>query len=105
MFESVYVTAGSEVEAKNIVKDLLEKKLIACANLFPITSYYYWDNEYQEDSEIAIIMKTRSEIAQALIKELKKIHSYDVPEILTLHITKGSKNYLSWLEKELKKRE
>jgi periplasmic divalent cation tolerance protein len=100
MYVSVYVTASSEHEAKSIVKNLLGQRLIACANLFPITSLYFWDEKLQEEAEIAIIMKTRAGLVEKLIDELKKIHSYDVPCIVSWDIIKGSKDYLAWIKNE-----
>jgi periplasmic divalent cation tolerance protein len=102
MFNSIYVTASSETEAKEIAKSMLEKHLIACANLFPISSYYYWDGKLQEDSEFGMIMKTRAELVDQLIDELKKMHSYDVPCIVSWPIDKGNEEYLSWIENETK---
>ena len=99
---SVYVTAGSEQSAKEIAKNLLKQRLIACANMFPINSLYFWDNELQDESEIAMIMKTRYELVQQLIDELKKIHSYDVPCIVSWEIVAGNKDYLSWVGAETK---
>ena len=100
MFVSVYVTASSEHEAKGIAKNLLDQRLIACANLFPITSLYFWNEKLEEENEFAIIMKTRSVLVDKLIDELKTIHSYDVPCIVTWDITKGNPEYLSWIQSE-----
>ncbi len=105
MFASVYITVGSEHEAKGIAKNLLDSRLIACANLFPINSLYYWKDKFQEDKEYAIIMKTRSDLIKKLIKELKKIHSYDVPCIVSWDISNGNPDYLSWIKKETLKSE
>ena len=100
MFSSVYITVNSEHEAKGIAKSLLDKRLIACANLFPITSLYYWNDKFQEDKEIAMIMKTRTSLMDKLIEELKKIHPYEVPCIVSWNISRGYVDYLSWVEQE-----
>ena len=100
MFVSIYITVGMEKEAKNIAKTLLRKKLIACANLFPVTSLFHWENKLQEDDEIAMIMKTRTELVDKAIKEIKKLHSYEIPCIVVWQIYKGNEDYLSWIEKE-----
>jgi len=103
MYNSIYVTAGSEHEAKVIAKKLLEQKLIACANIFPVNSLYYWDGDLQDDAEFALIMKTKTELVEQLINELKKIHSYDVPCIVSWSIAAGNEEYLSWIKQETKK--
>lgn len=100
MFSSVYITTSSEAEAKEIAKKLLDKKLIACANMFPISSLYYWENKLCDDSEFAVIMKTRAELLDELIEQIKKIHSYEVPCIVSWDISKGNEDYLKWIEKE-----
>jgi periplasmic divalent cation tolerance protein len=100
MFVSIYITVGMEKEAKNIAKTLLKKKLIACANLFPVMSLFYWEDRLQEDDEIALIMKTRNELVDKVIDEIKKLHSYEIPCIVVWQISKGNEDYLSWIEKE-----
>ncbi len=100
MFMSIYITVGMEKEAKNIIRTLLKKKLIACANLFPVTSFFNWENKLQEDDEIAIIMKTRDDLVDQVIKEIKELHSYEIPCIVVWQIIKGNEDYLSWVEKE-----
>ncbi|WP_455391967.1 divalent-cation tolerance protein CutA [[Eubacterium] cellulosolvens] len=100
MYASVYITVGSEDEANKIVTALIEQKLIACANLFPVKSYYYWSGAFQEDDELAVIMKTRAELLDELISKLKEIHSYDVPCIVSWDIVKGNEEYLAWVKSE-----
>lgn len=100
MFSSVYMTTSSVDEAKEIAKKLLDKKLIACANMFPITSLYYWDDKLCDDSEFAVIMKTRTELLDELIEQIKKNHSYEVPCIVSWDISNGNEDYLGWIEKE-----
>lgn len=102
MFASVYITVGSESEAKEIARTLLNRGLIACANMFPITSYYYWENAFQEDTEFAVIMKTQGKLLDKLISELKQLHSYEIPCIVSWDIVKGNKDYLNWIERETK---
>lgn len=100
MYVSLYVTVGMEKEGKQIAKRLLSKRLIACANLFPVTSIFHWENKLQEDFEIAMIMKTRSELVDEVIKEIKQIHSYEVSCIVVWEIKGGNVDYLNWIEKE-----
>lgn len=96
----VYVTAKDEKEAKDVADILLKKRLVACANIFPINSFYWWKGEIQNDSEIALIMKTREKHTDQIISEIKSIHSYEVPCIEFLQISDGNPDYLKWIEKE-----
>ena len=103
MYSSVYITTSSKNEAKNIAKELLAMKLIACANIFPIDSIYNWENKLQDDSEYAVIMKTRTELIDELISEVTKLHSYDVPCVVSWSIEAGNRDYLNWIGTETSK--
>ena len=86
-FIMVYVTHPSKESAKRIISVLLEKKLIACANTFPIMSNYVWKNEIKEDEEFVSILKAKSENFEEIKKEIKKIHEYDVPCITKIDVS------------------
>ena len=97
-FVSIFVTASKLEEAEIIAMRLLESKLIACANIVPgIRSHYTWKGKLCRDNEVLIIMKSRAERLDAIIKMVKSLHSYEVPEIISLPITGGSEEYLHWL--------
>jgi periplasmic divalent cation tolerance protein len=100
MYVSIYVTVGKESEAKQIARTLLEKKLIACANLFPVKSLYYWEDKLQDDEEVGMIIKSQEDLVDQVISEIKTIHSYEVPCIVSWPIVKGNKEYLSWIQSE-----
>jgi periplasmic divalent cation tolerance protein len=102
MITSIYVTVSGYDEAKKLAKLLLEKKLVACANIFPITSIYYWKGELQNDNEHAMIMKTQTDLVDKLITELKEYHSYEVPCIVSWDVAKGNEDYIAWVEDETK---
>jgi len=89
-------------EAKNISLTLLNKKLAACINIFPIHSFYFWKGKIEESKEQLLIIKTTLELKQEVEKCIKEIHSYEIPEILALKIEFGSKEYLKWLEESIK---
>jgi periplasmic divalent cation tolerance protein len=98
----VLVTVGSKEEAKTVARDLLEKKLIACANLVPVQSLYMWEGEMQDDAEVLMIIKTTSAMFKdKLVEAIKNQHSYEVPEIIAMPITLGSTDYLKWISGEV----
>lgn len=99
-FYVVYVTTKNEEEARKIANHLLEKRLVACANFFPIKSLYWWKGKIEKDNEAAIIMKTREGNIKNIITETKKLHSYDVPCIEFLPIEAGNPDYLEWIRSE-----
>lgn len=93
---------GSLEEAQTCTKDLLTKRLIACANLIPgIVSLYHWENELTEDQECLVIMKTLDHQTQNVVEYLESHHSYDIPEIITLPVNTTTDAYLSWIKKEI----
>jgi len=94
---TIYATFKDMKEANKISKILLEKKFIACANIFPIKSMYWWNSKIQEDNEIAAFFKT-SKGFETVCKEIKKLHSYDVPCIEKMNVS-FDKDYSNWMKK------
>ena len=80
----IYITCKDKKEAKKISKYLLEKKLIACSNMFPIESMYWWKGKIEEANEVVILAKTLEKNYEKIKEEVKKIHSYEVPAILMI---------------------
>jgi len=94
----VLVTCGSEEEALKIANALVEERLAACTNLIsPIRSIYRWEGKIWDEKEWLLIIKTQSHRFGELEKKVKSLHSYSVPEIVSLPITEGSPPYLNWL--------
>ncbi|WP_281950970.1 divalent-cation tolerance protein CutA [Nitrosophilus kaiyonis] len=99
----VLSTASNKEEAKKIANILVKEKLAACVNIIDnIFSVYEWKNEICEDNEVLMIIKTKKDKFENLSKKIKEIHSYEVPEIIALDITEGSKEYLNWIDDILK---
>lgn len=97
----VYVTVGSIEEADKISHALVEEKRVACVNrLSQIQSTYFWEGKVCQDPEFLLMMKTQKACMPALIKRIKELHSYDVPEIIATPIVDGSKDYIDWIYKE-----
>lgn len=97
----VYITCKDKKEAEKISLHLLKKRIIACANIFPIKSMYWWKNKIADYNEYAIIAKTNNKIIKKLENEVKKIHSYQIPCILRINAT-ANKEYEKWSSKELR---
>ena len=100
MFVSAYMIAKDRKEARKIAEFLVKKKLAACANIFPIESFYIWEEKMQNHAEYAVIAKTRRSSVKKLISAVKRIHSYSVPCIVFWQIAEGSRDYLDWVRKE-----
>lgn len=99
----IFVTVGNETEAQNIAKSLVEEKLVACVNLFPLTSIYRWQEEICCDAEWQLIMKTDLSLFSSLEHRIRELHSYEVPEIIALPLVNISQPYLNWMQNNLTK--
>ena len=102
-FIQVFITINDREKAGEIAEILLEKRLAACVQISgPVSSMYRWQGSIAEDQEWLLIAKSGKELYPELEKEVKQIHVYEVPEILSVSISDGNESYLKWLENELK---
>lgn len=84
-----------------IVASLLKKRLAACGNIISgVESKFWWKGRADTAREVLIILKARQENFEKIEIEIKRIHSYEVPEIIAISIVAGNKEYLNWLRKE-----
>ncbi len=96
----VYITCRDEKEAKKISMHLLKLRLIACANLFPVKSMYWWNNKIMGSGEFVVIAKTKNKNFGKIESEVKKVHSYKIPCILRIGAA-ASKDYGAWANREM----
>ena len=98
-FIIIYVTHKSIEEAKRITSHLLNKKLIACGNFFPIEACYWWKNNIETANEFVSILKTRIENWSSVKSEIEKIHTYEVPCIMKFNV-EANESYEKWIYDE-----
>ena len=91
-------TCDSETEAQKISDVLIEKKLVACAQIFPIQSKYWWDGAIQQKVEFFISSKTVSSKTKEIETLICELHSYDVPAIEIIKIDDGKSEFLDWIK-------
>ncbi|HLC49953.1 MAG TPA: divalent-cation tolerance protein CutA [Candidatus Nanoarchaeia archaeon] len=96
----LYVTCKNIREAEKISIHLLNKKLIACANIFPVKSMYLWKGKIAKSKECVMIAKTSNKNLKKAENEIKRMHSYDVPCILNIN-SGANKECLDWIKKEI----
>ena len=99
-FTELVLTCESWQEAQNIADELLEKKLVACIEFFDIKSKYRWHGKIEETKEVKLIMQTKTEYFDKIEATVKKLHSYDTPNLHAIPITWATKEIEAWLEKE-----
>lgn len=95
----VMVTCVNPKEARRIAQAVVGKRLAACANIFnaSVHSVYRWKGRVEKAREVMMFLKTTTKCLPQLEKEVKRLHSYDVPEFIVLPIVAGSKDYLEWI--------
>ena len=97
----VYSTVSSVEEAQKIAKYLVEKKLIACANIIPYMISYYEDKgSIQPHTESALILKTKASLFQKIQKEMESIHSYECPCLIFIPAEQISPPFLDWMKQQ-----
>ncbi len=95
----VFITVPSAEVGQDIGTLLVDEKLAACVNIVPgISSIYCWQEAIQQDDELLLIAKTRSTLFERLATTVKRVHPYDVPEVIALPILAGSNEYLAWID-------
>jgi len=94
---SLYVTFPDEKSARKIAKALVNGRLIACANLFPVTSIYRWKGKLVEQKEWAMIGKCAAANVKRAEKRMLSLHPYEIPAILW-HEEKATAKYAKWVE-------
>lgn len=95
-----YITVPTKKEAKDIILELLEEGLIACANIIGgVESYFVWDDEITKASEHVIVLKTRTKNETKIIRVVKEMHSYECPCITFISIDHGNPEFLKWIDR------
>ena len=98
----LYLTCANKDEAKTIARTLIDERLIACANILGnMTSVYRWEGTVVEDEEIAVLLKTRRDMAARATERVKELHSYDLPCVVGLPIQGGNPDFIGWLNCEV----
>jgi periplasmic divalent cation tolerance protein len=94
----VLTTAGSEVEAGKIARALVERRLAACVNVLPkVSSVYRWQEKIEQSEEWLLVIKTGQELFGKVQDAIKELHSYELPECVSVTVDSGSADYLKWI--------
>ncbi len=96
----VITTCANDDEAKQLTKELIEKRFAACVQANPIHSTYRWQGVIESAKEVRLLIKARAADYGEIETLIKKTHSYENPEILALPVIAGSAAYLNWVEQE-----
>jgi len=93
----IYTTFPDKASADSVTKKLLEEKLAACVQIFPIESTFWWKGKLEERQEIACFIKTKKALAEKATHVLSKNYPYEIPEIITINPNSVNKSYFDWI--------
>ena len=96
-------TFPNEESSVSVAKELINKKLCACVNLTKVRSLYNWNNKLEDQEEYLVLFKSTISTVEELKSNIKRVHPYEVPEIVEIRMNKVSKSYLSWLAESTNK--
>ena len=99
MSESITFSTCKDLrQANRIARTLVKEKLAACVNIIPgIASIYAWKGKIEEGKEVLLVIKSRASLSARLTARVKSLHSYAVPEVVTIPISSGNPDYLRWV--------
>jgi periplasmic divalent cation tolerance protein len=98
----IYTTTGSLKEAEKIAKHLVENKLVACVNYFPVKSLYQWKGKTCHEREYILLCKTVESRFNKVKEAIKRLHSYEVPAIFSVKIRECERKYRQWIQDSVK---
>lgn len=94
-------TCGSAEEAERVARGLVEAQVAACVNIVaPVRSIYRWQGKVEDATEWLLVIKTQAALFDAVQQQIRRLHSYEVPEVIALEVTKGAEAYLAWIASE-----
>lgn len=96
-----YVTAPDMETARRIGRVVVERRLAACVNILPgMESVYWWDGAVQNEREVVLLAKTRSEVFEAFTECVVELHPYEIPCVVAVPLVGGHEPFLSWIRRE-----
>jgi periplasmic divalent cation tolerance protein len=102
----VFITTANAEEAQRIAGVLLNERKAACINIVPgVSSLFWWQGKIDSAEESLLIVKTKASVLSQVVNLVKQHHSYDVPEVIALPIIGGNRDYLEWMDGEVKQSE
>jgi periplasmic divalent cation tolerance protein len=99
----VITTTDKKSTATKIARALVSKRLAACVQAHPITSTFTWKGRLTTGKEWLLLIKSRASDYKSIEKEIKRVHNYELPELISIPIQNGSRAYLGWIDKATKR--
>ena len=93
----ILTTTGSQDEANHLARLLVSRKLAACVQCLPMTSFYIWKEAVQNEAEVLLLIKTCAHLYAQVQAAIVENHGYEIPEVIQLPIVQGLPGYLGWI--------
>jgi periplasmic divalent cation tolerance protein len=97
----IILSTASPDNAKAIARALVGERIAACVNMTGISSYYHWKGEFCEDEETLLVIKTMDSRKSEVMDAIRRLHTYELPEMIIIPVTGGFPPYLTWLKEEV----
>jgi periplasmic divalent cation tolerance protein len=94
---AVYTTIGELEQARELARELVQRRLAACAQICPIESFYHWRGELQNEPEFRLLLKTTAARYADLEAAIRSLHPYELPAIYAVAVVRGSTPYERWV--------
>ena len=101
-YSIIITTYPGKESAKEIAVQLVEHKMAASVQMFPIESVYRWKGEVCEANEIVLMIRTKTGLFSEVSSFIKSNHPYELPEIIQIPIADGLPDYLCWIGENTK---
>lgn len=89
--------------ASKLAHALIEAKAAACVNILgACTSVYRWQGKLEDAEEIPLLIKTTAAGYAALEAMIRRLHPYELPEIIAVPVAHGLPAYLQWVANEVR---
>jgi len=101
-YSVIITTYEHKQEAEALARMLVDERLAACVQMFPIESVYFWKDQVRDGAETVLFIKTKTVLYDQIEAKIKDHHPYEVPEIIQIPITAGLPEYLDWIDDSTK---
>lgn len=103
MIIDIWINCPSDDVADTLAKELMAARLVACANRYPkISSRYFWKGKIEEEDEVPLLLKTRKDLFDAVVRAATEVHPYETPSILCIDVAAANQDYTDWVIDETK---
>lgn len=102
-YVQLWLACADNAESDTIARNLLEKRLIACAKRVPVSSDFIWEGEIDHNDEVLLIMESREDLFDQVEAEVKKLHSYETFVLQAIPMVRISAQAQEWLSQSIQK--